>query len=120
MSDVDNEQNVESNAIEEQALTLNWTPQDEFKGNPDKWVDAETFVKRHNIKQSNNHELKAEVDSLKSQVKDVLRAAQASEAKLLVQHQEELKLERERLLMIKREGITEGDGDKVVEAEEAT
>lgn len=31
---------------ESKAKAQGWTPQDQFKGDPNKWVDAETFVKR--------------------------------------------------------------------------
>jgi hypothetical protein len=33
-------------SYEDQALKMGWTPQAQFKGDPEKWVDAETFVKR--------------------------------------------------------------------------
>lgn len=33
-------------SVEDRALMMGWTPKDQFKGDPDKWVDAETFVKR--------------------------------------------------------------------------
>lgn len=33
-------------AVEQEARRLGWRPQDEFDGDPDKWVDASTFVKR--------------------------------------------------------------------------
>lgn len=33
-------------SAEDRALTMGWTPKAQFKGDPEKWVDAETFVKR--------------------------------------------------------------------------
>lgn len=33
-------------AIETRAKMYGWTPEDDFKGDPNKWVDAQTFVKR--------------------------------------------------------------------------
>lgn len=33
-------------SAEDRALTMGWTPKEQFKGDPSKWVDAETFVKR--------------------------------------------------------------------------
>jgi hypothetical protein len=33
-------------SFEDRALTMGWTPKAQFKGDPEKWVDAETFVKR--------------------------------------------------------------------------
>lgn len=32
--------------IEKQAKEMGWVPQDKFRGDPDKWVDAETYVER--------------------------------------------------------------------------
>lgn len=32
--------------IEKEAKTLGWSPKEEFRGDPEKWVDAETYVKR--------------------------------------------------------------------------
>lgn len=41
-------QEIESKEIstEDRARQLGWHPQDEYMGNPDRWVDAETFIKR--------------------------------------------------------------------------
>jgi hypothetical protein len=33
-------------SAEDRALAMGWTPKGQFKGDPEKWVDAETFVKR--------------------------------------------------------------------------
>ena len=41
------EPNAEQAAIETKARALDWTPQDEWKGDPARWTDAETYVK-HN------------------------------------------------------------------------
>lgn len=32
--------------VEQKARTMGWSPKEDFRGNPDNWVDAETFVKR--------------------------------------------------------------------------
>lgn len=32
--------------IEREALEMGWTPREKFKGDPDKWIDAESFVER--------------------------------------------------------------------------
>jgi hypothetical protein len=31
---------------EDKALRMGWVPKDQFKGAPEKWTDAETFIKR--------------------------------------------------------------------------
>jgi hypothetical protein len=37
---------VDNSQVEQEARALGWVPQDKYKGNPDKWVDAEEFVER--------------------------------------------------------------------------
>lgn len=51
--------------FEEEASIKGWVPQDQFSGDPSKWVDAETFVKRGE-RFTNN--LQREVEALKRQV----------------------------------------------------
>lgn len=116
---LDNAENEESNHGEELALTNGWSPLDEFKGDKSKWVDADTFNKRNEIKNTNNHQLKADLQAVKQQMADLTQKAAQSAAKEAKFHQEELKAERERLVAIKKESIAEGDGDKFTEAEEA-
>lgn len=33
-------------SVEDRAMAMGWTPKGQFKGDPERWVDAETFVKR--------------------------------------------------------------------------
>ena len=33
-------------AVEQEARTLGWVPQEDFRGDKSRWVDAETFVQR--------------------------------------------------------------------------
>lgn len=40
------EQQTASRDFEAEAQKHGWTPKDEFKGDPGRWIDAETFVKR--------------------------------------------------------------------------
>jgi hypothetical protein len=42
---VDN-QELEGQEVEVTAKNMGWTPKEEFKGNPDHWVDAEEYVER--------------------------------------------------------------------------
>lgn len=52
--------------FEDRALTMGWTPKEQFKGDPDKFVDAETFVKRGEeflpFVKANNKRLEAALD----------------------------------------------------------
>lgn len=58
---------------EAEARAHGWTPKEEFKGDPNRWVDAETFAKRADevmpFLKKQNVGLKRELDDLKKQVK---------------------------------------------------
>lgn len=57
--------------FEAEARQHGWTPKDDFRGDPAKWVDAETFVKRADevmpFLKKQNTALKREMDDLKRQ-----------------------------------------------------
>lgn len=61
--------------IEEKARTLGWVPQEQFKGDHAKWVDAQEFVERGEsimpILRKNNERLMAEIESTKSEAQSV-------------------------------------------------
>jgi len=52
---------------EERALALGWTPKERFKGDPERWVDAATFVKRGEelmpILQANNRRMEKALET---------------------------------------------------------
>lgn len=58
---------------EAEARKHGWTPREDFKGDPGKWVDAETFVKRADefmpFLKKQNSALKRELDDLRKEVK---------------------------------------------------
>ncbi|CDO34311.1 hypothetical protein [Novosphingobium sp. KN65.2] len=58
---------------EAEARSHGWTPKDDFKGDPSRWVDAETFVKRADevmpFLKKQNAALKREIDDMKRQQK---------------------------------------------------
>lgn len=71
--------------IEQQAQELGWVPQERFRGDPEKWVDAATFVERGEtvmpILKANNARLKADLDATRSEVASVKASlAEAVEA----------------------------------------
>lgn len=77
-----------------------WTPKDDFRGDPAKWVDAETFVRRADevlpLLKKQNAGLKREMDDLKRQVRQASahfskseeRAYQRAKAELEQRHDE--------------------------------
>lgn len=71
--------------VEVKARELGWAPKEEFRGNPEKWVDAETFVKRGEeilpLVKAQNRKLQNEVTSLQrenAEIKGLLRASSES------------------------------------------
>lgn len=63
--------------IEDQALAMGWRPKEEYEGDPDKWVSAETFVSRKPLfdkiedTSKQNKQLKKEVDKLRMTVQEL-------------------------------------------------
>jgi hypothetical protein len=72
--------------FEAEARSHGWSPKDDFKGDPSRWVDAETFVKRADevmpLLKSQNKHLKGELDQLKKQFKQFSRHASAAEQRI--------------------------------------
>jgi len=88
---MDGEQNVAP--VEQEARTLGWVPAEEFKGDPNRWVDAETFVERGHtvmpILRKNNERLetlvKQQAEEL-NKMKNMFSASQESITELQKVH----------------------------------
>lgn len=102
---------------EAEAAKDGWAPQDQWKGDPDKWKSAEQFVKDgENI----NGILKSKVDRLDQRVSELLE----SNKKLNEMSQRQIKKEKaetarliSELESVKAQAITDGDGAAAVKAE---
>ena len=69
--------------IEAEASKMGWVPREKFRGDPEKWVDAETFLKRGEevmpILKANNERLMAEVSKTRAELtrtQELLKASQ--------------------------------------------
>lgn len=64
--------------IEDSAREMGWRPKEEFKGDPEKWVEAETFVKRGEeilpILKANSKKLEAANAALKAEMAETKKA----------------------------------------------
>jgi hypothetical protein len=76
---------TETPEVEQSARNLGWVPQEEWRGDKAKWVDAETFTRRGEeiipILKKNNQELQAKFDTAQAEVKrlnDLFKASQES------------------------------------------
>lgn len=72
-------QHVESSPeVVAEARQLGWVPQEEFRGDQSRWVDADSFVKRGHevmpILKANNARLMGEVTSLKATLTEATQA----------------------------------------------
>jgi DNA repair exonuclease SbcCD ATPase subunit len=84
--------------VEQEARTLGWVPQEEFKGDLARWVDAETFVERGHtvmpILRKNNERLeqlvKSQAEEL-NKVKNLFSASQESITELQKVHADAMK-----------------------------
>jgi hypothetical protein len=122
MSDdvVDNQ--VEHNASEQEAKQFGWVPLEEFKGNPDDWRDADTFLRRG---REINGFLRKDMEKLNSKLaqKDAELAevrATIEEFKKYHNDTEERAYKRalDDLKQQKKEAIAQGDGERVVEIDD--
>lgn len=89
---------IQTTPVEQEARTLGWVPQEEFKGDPARWVDAETFVERGHtvmpILRKNNERLeqlvKSQAEEL-NKVKNLFNASQESITELQKVHADAMK-----------------------------
>lgn len=84
--------------VEAEARTLGWVPQDEFRGDKSKWVDADTFVERGHtimpILRKNNEKLESMVRQQQAEMdrlKNLYSASQESIQELQKVHAESTK-----------------------------
>jgi hypothetical protein len=71
-----------STEIETRAKELGWAPKEEFRGDPDKWIDAETYVKRGEelmpLLKANNRRQAEELAAVKKQLSETNELLKAS------------------------------------------
>lgn len=96
--------------FETEARSHGWKPQDEFQGDPSKWTDAETFVKRADeimpLMREQNKDLRRKLSDMERTVRKLAKSEQAA-------HRERLEaLQAQRL-----EAFDSGDREAFVNAE---
>lgn len=103
----------QSTEVEAQATSLGWKPLEDYKGDPDKWADAETFLQVHSrnngaLKDANKRQA-AEMAALRRQMEGLTVAHQKmfemQVKKMSEEHQQQLNF----LKAQKRNALTEGD-----------
>lgn len=118
-ADVQTEQTSaeESTSVESLAKELGWTDKKDFKGNPDDYVDAATYIRRSkDITEAKNNQ----IGSLKKQLKDisvVVNELKTHNERVYKTEVKRLEGELNALKAERRVAISDGDIDKVEEIE---
>lgn len=118
------------NPVEVEALALGWLPKEQFKGDPTRWTDAETFVERGHtlmpILRKNNEQLVGKLSKAERDAAAAIATAQelkTSMEKILEFQASEVKRQvEERLATLKaarKQARRDGDDDKVDELDDA-
>jgi len=105
--------------FEGEASKMGWVPEDKFRGSPEKWVDAKTFVER-------GREVlpivKAELRKTREELEQTRQAVQEFQA-LTQQAKErevgEWKAKYEEAIRAKKDALDQGNGEAFIEAEAA-
>lgn len=120
----------EGNQYVEEASELGWVPLEKFKGDPEKWVDAETFVERGQqimpILKKNNERLRTDLlkrDNEIGTLRNTLSAMQGTLGRLETLHNEgvqrALKEQKAALTRQLVEARREDDVDEEIRVQEA-
>ena len=111
---------LEPEVIEERARNLGWTPQEEFRGDPEKWISADKFLERGEkelpLAKANNERLHNEIAAQRNEISEMKetfkefkefseKSAQKAEKRGYEQAKKELETKR-------RAAVEEGDTEK--------
>lgn len=117
--DVDG-QSPEAPEVDEETLAeakrQGWVPQEDYNGPEDKWVDADTFVKKgkeiNALLRKDNEFLKREVSEMKSTMMEFKKFHADTEKRAYERAMSDLREQ-------KKEAISSGDGEKVLQIDDA-
>lgn len=88
-TEIDTQSQPEARDYEAEARAQGWRPKEEFKGNPDAWTDAETFVRRADevlpLVKKQNANLKREIDDLRKMIRKVTRSEREAHSNALAE-----------------------------------
>lgn len=109
-------------AVEQRAREMGWAPKEQWRGNPDHWIDASTFVQRGEqvlpILQANSRKDRAELENLRRQMQQQSAQLQAANESIQVltnlsteQSRNAAKEKRRELLRQQAEARSSGNTD---------
>ena len=103
-----------------EAKTQGWVEKDQYRGNPDDWVDAPQFVKRGReilpILRKNNENLMRDLQNTREQLKEFRQAAEEFkrfQAETYDRKVQELERRLQEVRATRAQAISDGDGEKV-------
>ena len=106
---------VDEDTLKE-AKRQGWVPQEDYTGPEDKWVDADTFVKKgreiNAILRKDNEFLKREVAEMKTTMQEFKKFHAETEKRAYDRAMADLREQ-------KKEAISQGDGERVLEIDDA-
>jgi hypothetical protein len=74
---------TEETSVEDRAKEMGWSSKEEFRGNPDQWIDAETYVQRGEtlmpLIKASNRRLTEELATMKGELAEAKTQAAASQ-----------------------------------------
>jgi hypothetical protein len=74
---------ADEKTVEQRASEMGWSPKEQWRGDPERWIDAETFVKRGEelmpILKANNRRLQEEVGGLRSTIQEQMTIIKANQ-----------------------------------------
>lgn len=112
----------EVNQAEQDARQFGWVPEDEFKGNPDDWRDAETFLKRgKEINGFLRKDFQKVQEKLAARDLEIAEIREAMEEFRKYHNETEARTYKRALEDLKKqkiEAIEQGDGERVLEIED--
>lgn len=101
--------------LEDDARHDGWVPREEYRGDPERWVDAAEFVERgkhiNKILQSKNKRLEDEIANLRTGVEQFKKFSQERHAAQIKEKEDEVSI----LKAQRAAAIREGDGERVEE-----
>jgi hypothetical protein len=113
-----------------EARNMGWLPQEEYKGNPDKWVDADEYVEKGKqvmpILLANNKRLQndaltkqAQIDTLKAEIEELREATKALQDHASVANKRDVDAARDQLKARLKEAREDNDIDAEMDIQEA-
>ena len=125
-SNVEPQQTSNTPDYDAEAGAQGWVAKEDYRGNESDWVDAETFVRRGKeimpILRKNNEKLLKELKEARSiaeEARSTAREFQKFQKEQYERKAKELEGQLVQLKQAKRDAVSSGDGDRVVEIDDA-